>query len=218
MDKKNENGSENLSGTNEELNNKNSDANTGRDQEDGDSFSDDNSDHGDDNSFDDISELKTKLAQLEDRNRKLNHENAKHRNRAKENEKEANDAKKLALETKNALENLKKSLELQAIKSKLVEEAVKVGVTDFFTFERLIDKSALKVSETGDVSGIQEQIQSLKDNKALASLFETPKPNSTSRGFNAPPVNTETKNDVSKLDRADYQKAKAALLRSKVKR
>lgn len=170
----------------------------------------------------------------EDHVRELRKESAKYRNRAKDNEKEAQEFKEIAQKAFQRIEELEKTVsrkledndrklsdtekrlivsEQRAVQKALEVEAMNAGVVDYEVLSKLIDTADLKLSDNGDVKGVKELVQKMKESKPF--LFSNKVARSTTALGGVPNPSNDTRRDMSALRNEDpktYHKEKQALI------
>lgn len=98
-------------------------------------------------------------------------EQQKWRARAKENARQVEEAKKLAEEAAKKAYEVQEKANKRLINAELKVVAAKYGLKNIET-AKLADFSNVSISEEGEVSGVEEAIQSLKEK--MGFLFEAP--------------------------------------------
>lgn len=148
------------------------------------------------------------VQQLKDRTQKSERD-------AKEARKEAAEAKKQAQETLTRLESIEKQRRDQVVRAELKIEANKLGVVDFNDFLKIASDqiSKIEINPDGEVNGISQLIQTYKESKPWLFKEDTSK-STTGSTFRVPVQKEVGKNDVSKLPRVEYKKAKDDFLRN----
>jgi len=150
----------------------------------------------------------------------LREENKKYRLKAKEledklTESKSNgeaDANKLAKDSKESLDKVNKlhvAFEKRLINAELAQVAAKEGLIDSDAF-KMVDLSSVKVSEEGEVIGLDKIMQDLKTNKPY--LFKLSS-NTNEKAKNLHPADDNNKRPTYET-KADLDKAKRELLAS----
>lgn len=174
--------------------------------------------------------------EVEEKLKELRRENAKYRTRAKDNEREAAEFKQLAEKAFKKIEELESSVNQKLLDAetkiseahkkitltekanihKILElEAKNAGVVDYELFATQVDIDSLKVSQTGEIEGVKELVQKIKESKPI--LFSTRTIKNTSNVHGIPNPATETRKDMGAVaikDPAAYNREKLALINS----
>ena len=126
----------------------------------------------------------------------------------KEWRKEQREHKRLLEETQKQLQEMNTKSQERLVNAELKVIAAKLKLRDFNDAKKLADLSAVKVLDTGDVTGVEEAISALKKEKPY--LFDLA---TTTNITNLPFRTQETpEKNISSMSASDFAKAKAALL------
>jgi hypothetical protein len=148
-----------------------------------------------------------KVKELEDKLNATANTNADQSDKTADLTKRADKAADLAKEALDKSNRLQSAIEKRLINTELQQIAAKEGLIDMDAF-KMVDLSGVKISDEGDVLGLDKIISDLKTNKPY--LFKLS--SNSSKNVNTPhPADDQNKRPAYET-KADFEKAKSALL------